>query len=554
MTNHRIPFTRNLLLLVTFIFLGYGISACGGSTPAREFAGPAAEEALSAEASSSFSSYGEAPLLAEKVAAGELPSVDERLPIEPVVAESWEYVGAYGDILVSNIPIQETLRAYGETRLDDPARVATLSELTGIPNWDINHLDLQWLRIFESESLIRWVADCSGLVPNLARSWDVDEDMTEFTLFLREGVKWSDGEPFTADDILFWYEDVLLNAELSPTMPAWLMMDGEPFGFDVIDDYTAKFIFSQPNELFLPFLATTSLPVRWPRHYAEQFHVNYVDRDLLENLSEQEGFSNWTELFHAKVGDPRNNPDLPTLNPYQIMSSGQELERNPYFWKVDENGDQMPYIDVVRDPVAVQESNETFFWSWQRSMCAFVTDIEVWRPYPSQPPPVLRPPSTIIGDAILVPGHSVMRVGISRLREGLVNNEVQINSARTVVLTTEGTTTYLAPRAKPLDQQTFMELATNDGVIIAVAVLDENNHLRIQPGSYLQRVRTDGSDIWYLEYIAQNSELIATVVMEEDEYVEGAFLDEYPTSAIFIGSHKCRSGWRLLGWLRRGGC
>ena len=183
-------------------------------------------------------------------------------------------------------------------------------------------------------------------------------------------------------------------------------------------------------------------------------------------------------------------------------------------------------------------------------MCAFFTDIEVWRPYPSPPD------FNIIGDAILVPGHLVMRRGINTLREVLLERETQINSARTVVLVrgNVGTITYLAPRAEPIDRETFIDLAHGDGVDIAVVVLDGENHLGIPPGPYLQRVFTDGDDNWYLEYIGPNFGPVTRVEMEEDEYFEEAFLDEYPTSAIFFGSHKCRTGWWGLDWLRRGRC
>src|SRR5690606_29939067 len=132
-----------------------------------------------------FDSFGQAPGLAEKVASGELPPAEERLPTSPMVVDVVERIGEYG----------------GTWR-------------TGL----LGGQDGAWqVRTLGYENLLRWTPEWDGWIPNVAKSYEVSEDSREFTFHLREGMRWSDGHPFTADDIMFWYEDVFLNPELTPT-------------------------------------------------------------------------------------------------------------------------------------------------------------------------------------------------------------------------------------------------------------------------------------------------------------------------------------------------
>ena len=129
-------------------------------------------------------------MLADMVEAGTLPPVDERLPKNPLVVEPLEQVGKYSDVdhICNTSP-------YVDSRLGcDP--------------------------------FVCYARDASTIEPNLAEKWEVSDDGKEFTFYLREGVRWSDGEPFTADDIMFWYEDILLNTEMTPTFPKWLSPGG----------------------------------------------------------------------------------------------------------------------------------------------------------------------------------------------------------------------------------------------------------------------------------------------------------------------------------------
>jgi len=160
--------------------------------------------------------FKEAPMLAEIVKAGKLPPVEQRLPASPVVLKPVEKPGVYGGAW---------RRAY-----------TGMADLVGIQ------------RILY-EPLIRWSPDYK-LAPNLAEIWDVDESSKVFTFHLVKGVRWSDGQPFTADDILFYFEDILEDKELTSSIPSWLAPGGKPPKVSKLDDYTIRFEFEKPMVCF----------------------------------------------------------------------------------------------------------------------------------------------------------------------------------------------------------------------------------------------------------------------------------------------------------------
>ena len=272
--------------------------------------------------------YGEAPMLADRVAAGDLPPVWERLPAEPLVITPYERIGDYG----------------GQWR----------SAMVG-------GLDHIWMiRLMAYENLIRFTPDWSGVMANVAKSFSANDEATEFTFELREGLRWSDGAPFTADDITFWYEDVLTNEELTPTIATWLVSGGEPVAVEKVDDYNVKFSFSTPNGLFLQNLASIlgCGPTSYPRHYLAPYHVNYADD--IDAKVEAAGASDWVELFQAMGGvEPCfwtntsfwQSDTVPTMHAWRLTSTygggtGRVVaERNPYYFKTDPEGNQLPYID-----------------------------------------------------------------------------------------------------------------------------------------------------------------------------------------------------------------
>ena len=95
-----------------------------------------------------------------------------------------------------------------------------------------------------------WNLEFTEPIPNVASSVDVSDDGTEYTFHLRDGMKWSDGQPFTADDIMFWYEAVFLNDDVTEGATSWLYSGEEPAVVEKVDDLTVTFRFAEPNGLF----------------------------------------------------------------------------------------------------------------------------------------------------------------------------------------------------------------------------------------------------------------------------------------------------------------
>jgi peptide/nickel transport system substrate-binding protein len=175
-------------------------------------------------------------------------------------------------------------------------------------------------------------------------------------------MKWSDGVPFTADDILFYFNDMLLNTDLFPAPPTWFLAGGAPGVVEKLDDYTVQFTFSAPNGLFIQNLATPQQHhvVQQPKHYLSQFHAGYADPDELAAMLQEAGVESWVDLFSQRGGWRAAGPDtlwvnaeLPTINPWMLVDAMNpsatqvRLVRNPYFYVVDSEGNQLPYIDEV---------------------------------------------------------------------------------------------------------------------------------------------------------------------------------------------------------------
>ena len=263
----------------------------------------------------------EAPQLAALVDRDELPPLDQRLPEEPLVVETFEAIGRYGGTMMSGL---------------------------------VGGGDTAWLtRTVGYDHLVNWDPEWTGVVPNIARTYDISDDATEYTFHLRRGMKWSDGEPFTADDIVFWYEDVVLNPELTLAYPSW-MVTGEDRTIGrvtKIDDYTVRFTFANPNGLFLQRLAE---PGGWavtgrPKHYFQNYHMDY-NPDNVRRAMASEDVAEWSDLWDIKA-DRWANAEIPVLTawrpitPYTGEVTRTRWERNPYYWKVDAEGNQLPYMD-----------------------------------------------------------------------------------------------------------------------------------------------------------------------------------------------------------------
>ncbi len=283
---------------------------------------------LSSVAFAQEMTYHEAPMLAEKVAAGELPPVEERLPAEPRVIDPLE-IGQYGGTWHMGT------RGGGD--------------------------EVIYIRTVGYHMLVRWNTEWTEVVPDVAKSFEVNDEGTVFTFHLREGMKWSDGEPFTADDIVFAFNDIFLNTDLNAAPPNWFLAGGEPGVVEALDPYTVQFTFKAPNGLFLQNLAVPhqQFVVQAPKHYLSQFHASYADPAALDEMVKAAGVERWTDLMRLKGAWTAghvglwDNADLPTINPWEVETAlGPDatqvhLVRNPYFYGVDTDGNQLPYIDDV---------------------------------------------------------------------------------------------------------------------------------------------------------------------------------------------------------------
>ncbi|MFW6046919.1 MAG: ABC transporter substrate-binding protein [Candidatus Woesearchaeota archaeon] len=274
--------------------------------------------------------FSESPDFEKLVEVGELPPVEKRLPEEPLVIEPYEDIGDYGGTINS---ATLGLNSYGEDTI-----------------------------LMDSfNSFVKPSSFGDELYLNFARDIEVSENMDTYTFHLREGVKWSDGEPFTTEDIEFWYEDMLLNEELTPAISIdYKDKNGEVMDLTVIDDYTFKIEFGSSKPFFLEDLVhNTGWDWIYPKHYLKDFHPAYTDEEKLEEIMQNEDFDEWYELFDYKNesiwGQQKLREEAPTLGPYILESKSSErrvYKRNPYYWKVDSAGNQLPYIDKIETDLA----------------------------------------------------------------------------------------------------------------------------------------------------------------------------------------------------------
>jgi peptide/nickel transport system substrate-binding protein len=260
----------------------------------------------------------ETPALKQDVAGGKLPKIEDRVPKEPAVAQL-ETIGKPG----------------GELRM-----------LMAGPK------DTRMMVVYGYARLVGYTP-LLELVPDILKAIDI-EDNRVFTLHLRTGHKWSDGHPFTSEDFRYWFEDVAQNSQLSPSgLPISMLPQGEGPRFEVLDDTTIRYSWARANPLFLPDLAGPSpLFIYRPSHYLKQFHQKYADKAALQAFVKQANQRNWASL-HNKLDTMYrdDNPDLPSLEPWILKTKPPSdrfvFERNPYYYRVDQHGQQLPYIDRV---------------------------------------------------------------------------------------------------------------------------------------------------------------------------------------------------------------
>ncbi|MCC6453304.1 MAG: ABC transporter substrate-binding protein [Caldilineaceae bacterium] len=316
MYNRKFISRREFMRLSAFTAVGVTAAACAQSSGPGAAAQPTAETQTAAsggEAAASSGGYKEAPMLADLVQQGKLPPVEERLPPEPVVIEPYESAGQYGGTW------------HGVIRTANESLYGELSY----------------------EPMLRYAMGGQEILPNVAERWEEDDEAKVFTFYMRQGIKWSDGQPLTADDVVFWFEDMVSNEELFPAFPVWLTAGGERCTLEKVDDYTVRFVFNTPAPFFIRQIAYPWNEAYRPRHFLEQFHVNYADEAELNQKIADGGYETWVQLFLAKE-DWDVSLDVPVIFGWinETLDTNQRTAvRNPYYWKVDPEGNQLPYID-----------------------------------------------------------------------------------------------------------------------------------------------------------------------------------------------------------------
>ena len=352
-TNHKLS-RRDFLRVSAMVAVSTVAAACGGSTTPQAAgttgpgggaaasataAGGAASGATSAPPAATAStggaaqattqpatgatsaplkasgSFKESPLLAEQVKAGKLPPVEQRVPQNPyVIPHAWVTPGKYGGTLQ-----------------------LTSTDLTSsvICNYMYGH------------SILRLLKDGQEIGPGLAESWEHNADTSQWTFHFRKGLKWSDGQPWTVDDIMYWWEDMVLNEQHPATAPdETKSAKGTPATFKKIDDSTLQLTFDGPAPLTAARVAmyvNRGNGATWmqPKHYAQQFHPKYNKSVTAKN---------WYETHDDKL-EYWMNPQSPTMTAWHLAtykeSQRAAWERNPYYWCVAKDGSQLPYLDGI---------------------------------------------------------------------------------------------------------------------------------------------------------------------------------------------------------------
>jgi len=296
--------------------------------------------------------YKEAPMLADLVAAGTLPPVDQRLPVNPRVITPTVEVGQYGGTL--HRAFKGLSDRWGPVKLNE-------------------------------EGAVQWDApdpENPTMVAHYVSEWTQNEDATQYTFKLREGLKWSDGTPFTTADVQFYYDKIFvpelynrpsgLNVGLSGESTEGLMQ------IEVLDELTWKCTFSVSNPLLILRFGNDTMgqvcgpSMAAPKHYLEKFlgDSDTADQTLIDAAMQKNGVSTWQELWYEQApGDARGpinfwyrNPDLPVITPWKAANTPLDdpwiMERNPYYHAVDTEGNQLPYIDRIEH--ALFQDAETF--------------------------------------------------------------------------------------------------------------------------------------------------------------------------------------------------
>ncbi|SMX23750.1 ABC transporter substrate-binding protein [Boseongicola aestuarii] len=272
-----------------------------------------------------------ASLNSQIVGNGDLAPVADRLPSEPLVVVPYDSVGQYGGVL--NV-------------LSNATEAGTSDFLS------VRHVNL-----------VRYSDDLQTIVPNIAKSWEWNDDFTQLTFKLRAGHKWSDGAPFTSADVAFWHDNLMLDTNIFENPKDYVTVGGETMTVDTPDDVTVIFNLPAPKPGLLAHFATHFGQGFQPKHFLGQFHPD-INADA-DSYAQSLGFENGYDAIKAYYGNSDwtdtptpmlSKPDLvdglpkhthPTLESHIYIADtteGRRLVANPYFHQVDTTGQQLPYI------------------------------------------------------------------------------------------------------------------------------------------------------------------------------------------------------------------
>ena len=310
----KIKLRRFLLILVLFLFplIVRGQVIPRDTWPESWFHDPKTASELG------ITKFHQSPMLDEAVRTGKLPPVEERLPKDPIVVEPIEGIGEYGGKAVffgqGGWGEGETVNPPGQLLIMDP--------------------------------------EVKEVHANLAKGWEFKDGGKTLILHLREGMKWSDGYPYTADDLMFYYKQLLTNKEWNPVIGREWKLGGKVMTFEKIDDYTIAFHTETPDPYFLNLLAERH-SIEWispPAHYLKKFHPDFVPREELMKEVKKQGFQEWTTYLNYMSNITNPKSACPSMRPFILVKQTPTIliaERNPYYPKIDPAGNQLPYIDRI---------------------------------------------------------------------------------------------------------------------------------------------------------------------------------------------------------------
>jgi peptide/nickel transport system substrate-binding protein len=292
-------------------------------------------EEVEAENAGSYT-LAQAPMLDALVASSELESLEERLPvIEDIMVEAVSEIGTYGG---------EFEFAFTEA------------------GWNTGKPIEQGLFRFKEDGTVE---------PNVAKSYEINEDSTVYTIHLREGIKWSDGVDFTAEDCVFFYDHMCVSETFGKSLWDCFKVNNPETGedtiakFDVVDNDTFTVTFEFPKSAFIEDLAINGKWCYAPKHYHEQILPEFVGEEKADEIAKEMGFSDVVAMGKNTGYYFWNVPGVPTLNPYVLSTEDgksdtngdyYEFVRNPYYWKTDQAGNQLPYVDKIEYTKIADES------------------------------------------------------------------------------------------------------------------------------------------------------------------------------------------------------